>query len=625
MKRMNLIPAIFLSLAFAWAGSAAAQGLTPQETARVAAFEAGLSSASPVAARAVTADKELMAKLAQLEPERAAALKAKAAALADFEAQLDKNWAPDQARNLSSALAIRLTREGPLAKLGLAPEPEKALAWAARNKTYSADKTRFLGKALKNWDIVFGGMAFNPKMQNYGGSSYLVGWAIRTSSGSYFLDLNRNDVLFQGTEAEMKTYWEGMTLKERNDFLAAKASSLLTGAFVDGSTRTDATFQNFVAGFSTFEYLDASGKGRLDRYLSQMKASEEVKARLSASQMGSLKDKPIDQQMLLLGSMFDKKEAATGVMAERNLDANRPSRPGETLSAQNNELITGMLRTSLPGEIKGSAPGDKIAAFYAGGAKLDIAIESCQGCHAKYDPSNGRIVIDSELVQQYLRANNISADQLVKDKNAVAGLTKYVSPIFVHEATHQMQHDWAAKAGVYKPYTQEDEIEALEMEALHTSQKKSSDPRFRYIFVTMGKSSPYAQQRVEVSKRFEANQKEFGDFVRDQYYYGVPSFAAASSQVLTAVSGELDRRKTMSPAEIDDVEAYGKDIAAARKMSAQEIVDSVGDIKAEALRQLRKDLLNSGVYTDHYAGAEDWAVSMRKAGASSKKKGMPAV
>lgn len=623
MKRLTLI-SFFFSLALA--GSAAAQGLTPQETARIASFEAGLSSASPAAARAVAAERQLIEKLALGEPQRAADLQAKAAALANFERQLDKEWEADQVRNLSATLALLLTKDGPLAKMGLAPQPEKTLAWAAKNKTYSAAKTRLIGKAIKNWDAIFDGFVFNPKMQNSGGTSYLAGWTVKTSSGAYFMELTRNDiVIFRPTVPEMKTLWLENTLKERNDFLGSKAASLLSGAFIDGSTRTDATFQRFVADFPTFEYLDASGKGRLDRYVSQMRASEDVKAKLSASQLANLRTQTVEQQMLQLGSLFDKREARTGVVAQRTLDANRPSRPDETISAQNNTLITGMLRSSLTREIKGSAPGDRVAAFYASGNKLDIAIESCQGCHAKYEPSTGRIVIDSELVQQYLRANNITPDALVKDRAAMAGLTKYISPIFVHEATHQMQHKWAADAGVYKPYTQEDEIEALSMEALHTSQKKASDPRYRSIFLTMGKSSPYAQQRVEVSKRFEGNQEEFGEFVRKQYYYGVPSFDAASSQILSAVSGELERRRGLSAAEIKDVEEFGKDLREARRMSAQEIADSVGDIKSAALTQLQKDLMNSGVYTRHYDGAEDWAASMSKAGASSKRRGVPAV
>jgi hypothetical protein len=620
---MKKITAIALLLALASAGGAAAQELAQKDAARIAFWEEGLAKADPAIARAVKADKELLEKLARIEPDKASDIKSKAEALLDLEAQLEKDWGADKARNLSGALAVRLTRQGPLAKIGLAPSPEKTIEWAAKYKTYGADKTALIAKAVKNWDAVFGSCVFVPFVPP--GTSYTASWTVNTSSGALFMKIGPSDLIFAQSEAGIKAEWERFILKDRNSFLNAKATAMLNAFFVDGSTRTDAAAQQRLLGNASFEFLDASGKGRLDRYVSQMRAAEEVKARLSASQMATLSAKTVEEQMLELGRMFDKKEATAGKLAERNLDANRPSRPDETLSAQNNELIAGMLRSSLVSEVKGNPAGDKVAAFYAGGAKLNLAIETCQGCHAKYEPSSGRIVLDSELVQQYLRANNMSADDLVKSKDGMAGLAKYVSPIFVHEATHQMQHSWADKAGIYKPYTQEDEIEALSMEGMYTTAKRKTDPRFRYQMVTMAKGSSYAQQRVEVAKKFENNQKEFGDFVRQQYYYGVPSFDAASSQVLSAVSGELTRRATLSPTDLAEINDYGKDLQEVRRMSAQEIADSVTDIKTSALRSVQADLMNGAAYTEHYAGAEQWSVSMRKAGAASKRRAVPAV
>ncbi len=620
MKRIAILA---LCLAPALAGGAAAQELSQRDAARVAFWEEGLKKADPAIGRAVKADRELLDKLMLLEPARAADIKSKAEALLDFEEQLEKDWGTDKARNMSGALAVRLTRNGTLSKIGLAPVPEKTMEWAAKYKTYDAEKSALIAKAVKNWDAVFGGLTFTPALKPDGaGGQYLAGWVVKSSSGALFMEIGTSDLIFAQNQAGIKAEWERFILKDRNSFLNAKANALLNRYFIDGSTRTDAATQQRALNFAPFEYLDAAGKGRLDRYVSQMKAAEEVKARLSTSQMATLNTKTVEEQMLELGRMFDKNEARTGKVAERNLDANRPSRPDENLSAQNNDLITGMLRSSLVGEVRGTAPGDKIAAFYGSGAKLNLAIETCQGCHAKYEPSTGRIVIDSELVQQYLRANNMTADQLVKSKEGMAGLTKYVSPIFVHEATHQMQHAWADKAGIYKPYSQEDEIEALSMEGLYTSQKRKADGRYASMFRTMAKSSTYASQRVEVSKKFEGNQKEFGDFVRQQYYYGVPSFEASSSTVLSAASAELERRRGLTTAEVAEIDNYGKDLSEVRSMSAQEIADSVADIKTLALRKIQDDLLHSNVYTDHYAGAEDWARSMRGAGASSKRRGV---
>ncbi len=628
MNRKRLIPAIFSALVLAWAAGAVAQELTAEESSRLAGFEAGISSASPSAARDFMDDADLLGKLALIAPDRAAGIKGKASAIIDFEKLLDANWPASRERALSSSLALRLTPDGALAKVGLAPEPEKTLDWAAKYKTYSGEKTDLIGRAVKKWDIIFNGFTFNPNSR---------GWIVYNSTGAYFTVIGKNDVIFQTSVAGMKNLWGEMTLKERNDYLAKKAGDMLI-ATMDSSTTTAAGFQKKLSEAAIFGYLDASGRGRLDRYLSQMKTAEEVKVKLSEAQATSLKDLPVEQQMLLLGNMFDKHNVKNGaVELERQVDANRPSRagklprpngpslPDETLSFQNNALLAGMLRTSLVKEVKGTSPGDKVAAFYSGGAKLDIAIKSCQGCYAKYEPSTGQIVVDSELVQQYMRVNNVSADALVKDKAKLAALSKYVAPVFVHEATHQIQHSWAARAGIYKPYTQEDEIESNTMEALFTSQKRDSDPKFKSMFLTMDKASAYARQRVELSKSFEKNQKEFGVTVRQQYYSGVPSLEAASSQILSAVSTELARRKNMGAAELSGLDNSAKDMSEVSRMSAQEIAGSTGDIKTLALRKIQDDLLHNNLYDEHYAGAEDWAASVLKSGYQAKKRAVPAL
>ena len=621
MKLQKLSAGLFLSLALcAGASGVMAQGLTKEESARLDGFETKINSADPAAARGLLADPVLLEKLSPLDPARASALKAKASAITDYEKLLDQSWAPDQERNLSAALALRLGSDGALVKVNLAPEPEKTLAWAAANKSYPADKTELLKKAVKNWDKIFDGCAFTPKYDH----GTLQSWQVSTATGAYFMEVGRSDLIFKQSEAEMKAFWATLGLKERNDFLAAKAASVLS-YFVNSSTRTDAGFQARVAGLPAFNYMDPSGKGRLDRYLAQMQATEAVKLKLPAAQLASLKDQPVEQQMYLLGSFFDNSKIRGAVDMRPGVDALRPSRPGETISAQNNALLSGMLKNSLVTEVKGTSPGDKVAAFYAGGAKLDVAIESCQGCYAKYEPSTGRIVMDSELIQQYMRVNNLNTEDLLKNKAKLAELSKYLSPVFTHEATHQMQHSWADKAGVYKPYTQEDEAEANAMEALLMAQKRDSDPKFKALFMRMDDTSSYARQRVELSKRFESDQKNFGEMVGQQYYPGVPSFEAASSQILAVVSGELERRNGLGAAELAELEKTGTTFSEARQMTAQELAGSVGGLNTSALEKIQGDLLHKNLYTDRYAGAQDWASSMLRGGAASKKSPVPAL
>ena len=310
--------------------------------------------------------------------------------------------------------------------------------------------------------------------------------------------------------------------------------------------------------------------------------------------------------MYLLGSLFDKSNIKGTVNLERKVDGARQSRPGETLSFQNNQLLAGMLRTSIVAELKGAAAGDKVLKFYNSGAKLDLAIESCQGCYAKYEPTSGRIILDSEMIQQYLRVNDLTTEALLKDKAKIAALAKYASPIFVHEATHQMQHSWADRAHIYKPYVQEDEIESNSMEALYTVEKLKQDPKFKAIFSRMRRSSTYADQRLKLAQRFNKNPDEFSENVRQLYYYRLPSFDAASSQILSAISAELERRQGLDAAALAEIEASGVELKDAMGMTVQELTGSAADIKTAALRKIQDDLLHKAVYTDHYESASDW-------------------
>ena len=115
-----------------------AQELTKDEASRLKIYEAQISSANPAGAVKFLADSVLLNKLVSLDSDIAADLKSKAEAVADYEKLLDKNWLVSQERNLSEAMASRLTDQSPLAKVGLAPEPEKTLAWAAKYKKYDA-------------------------------------------------------------------------------------------------------------------------------------------------------------------------------------------------------------------------------------------------------------------------------------------------------------------------------------------------------------------------------------------------------------------------------------------------------------------------------------------------------
>ena len=557
-----------LALVCLTAFSAQAQDLNDAETAKLKLYDETISTANPTMSKAFLEDTAFADRLKLADPEKVAALIAKAQAVNDLEQLLDKPWRDNQEIELSRALSIRIDLNKPLEKVGIGPAPEPILRWMARYKRYSAHKEELVKRSIRQFEVVFG---------------------TNSTTG--------------------KSQWEIITIRERNAFLAEQAGKRLEN-YLENEPRTDATFQSQLRNETVFKYLDPADRGRYERYLTQLAAADAAKAKLSAPQLDKIKDQAIEQQMYLLGGLFDKSKSKGAISLERKVDSARQSKPGETLSFQNNQLLAGMLQTALVSEIKGTVAGDKVLKFYNSGAKLNIAIESCQGCYAKYEPSSGRIIFDSEMIQQYLRVNNLTAETLLKSKAQIAALARYASPIFVEEATHQMQHDWAAKAGIYKPYVQEDEVEANSMQALYTTEKMRRDAKFKALFLRMEKSTVYAQKRMETMDRFNESPVKFDRMIRQVYYYGTPSFEAASSQILSAVSSELERRKTLDAKALVEIEETGAGLEDAMAMTTQELTGSVAEIKTVALKKIQNDLLHKTVYTDHYDSASDWTGSM---------------
>lgn len=571
---------------FCLAAPAFAEDLTKEEAAALSKYEAAISSADPAAAKKFLEDGALVDKIKLANPGPAAALVAKAQALTDLSEMLDQAWRADQDMELSRALSLRIDFNKPLLKVGLGPAPEPLLAWMQKYKKYSPAKTETIQKGMREFTTVFGTSAVNGKAA-----------------------------------------WGNHTIRERNALLSEKAS-LTLDEYINKSTKTDKAFQDQVKNDEMFKYLDGTGKARLERYLNQMATVELAKGKLSGPQTNKLAGQPIEQQLYLLGGMFDNSKLRGGVSIERKIDTNRASKPGETLSFQNNELLSGMLRTSLQSEVKGTMAGDKVLKFYGSGAKLDMAIESCQGCYAKYEPSTGKIILDSEMIQQYMRVNNITAETLLKDKAQLAALTKYVSPMFVHESAHQMQHDWAAKARIYKPYTQEDEIESSSLEALYMTEKMKRDKKFSDVFQNMEKNTTYAQKRIQMMDKFNRGSTAFENSIRQVVYYSTPSFDAASSQILSSISAELQRRDAMSAADRTAADATAQGLTDAMGMTVPELTGGVRDIKTDALKKIQDDLLHKAVYTGHYESAADWSGSMLGAvrtSSAAKKGAVPAL
>ena len=527
---------------------------------RLAVLEVAIASGNPVAAGAFLKDGPVLT-LAEKDYAKAALLKSKAEALLDLRDVLRMDWNEDSANKLSSALEIRIDADKPLTKLGIGPAPEKLLPWMTRYMpTAPADTKKAVKKAIRQWGVVFGTITSTQNMS----------WGQATMMSGNGLTL---------TKAE----WEGWTIRERNAVLGEMmAKDPMLTIYSDEAL--------------------ATGKGDMNVYtaVSSVKAS----GALTPEQLAQLTGKPLADQLYLLGSFFDGSNIAVSDDLKMKINAARSSLPKEVLNSQQRDLLGSMLNTAVTTELKGTRAGDKVLAFYAKNGPMKIAVKPCDGAYSRYDPATRTIVLDSETIQQYMHMKGYTAESVMKNKAQLAEIAKYMSPMVVYESAHQAQDVWAKKSGVYKPHMQEDEIEAMSLEGLYTSEKLTKDAAFKTILTSSRDFSTYAFKKMEVATEYKTSgAKKFGATVRQRYFSGLPSLDAAASQVLGAVSDELVRREGLTQEERDDIDATGLSISEAMKMSPGEISGSVGEIQAAALVKIQKDLISLGVYKKHYTAA----------------------
>ncbi|MBU2529581.1 MAG: hypothetical protein KKD35_00965, partial [Elusimicrobia bacterium] len=351
-------------------------GLTPQDMKTFDGYVLEISSANPVIAKKFLDDKSFIDKIKISSPVITAQLISKAEAINDLSDLLDQRLYKAREYELSKALQLRIDNNKPLTAVGIGPVPETLIPWVKKyKKKYSAEKVKLIERASRKYEVIFG---TNP--------------------------------LTTDSQRRAADYWRTSTIRERNTLLARRADGFLD-RFINKESRTDAAYQNTLANADTFKYLDAAGQARFSKYMAQMSAVETAKSSLNATQLAQLSGQPIEQQMYLLGNVFDQSDMHAGAI-ETDVNALRQSRPDETISFQDNQIVTALLKTAMVKEVKGTIAGDKLLKFYQTN-KLDIAIAACQNCNAKFEPSNNRIVFDSDLIQEYMRIKGITTEELI--------------------------------------------------------------------------------------------------------------------------------------------------------------------------------------------------------------------
>ena len=550
------LAALAAGLLFCGLPAVALEGADPDAAERLARYELEIASANPAAALAFLRDGEAR-ELAAADPRRAAALLGKAEALKDLKDLLSMTWDEARLNQLNGALTIRIDFDKPLARLGVGPEPEKLLAWMDKYQPAAEAKKPLVKKAIRQWEVIFGTMTTVQRLS----------W-------------DQADMASGQGVSVTKASWEAKVIRERN-------------AILEKITDNDPRFLIY----NDDRLAAARKETAIDMDVRAYIATLPPAQRLPLSRL------PLEEQLYLLGSMFDNKTVPPNPLLESKIDAARSSMPQEVLPSEKRRDLGIMLNPAVAAELAGTQAGDRALAAFPGGLKITVA--PVGSGYSRYDRETGAVVLDSETIQQYMRIKGYTAASVMGSPAQLAEIAKYMSPAVVYEAAHKAQADWAARRGVYSPRVQEEEIEAMALEGLYTTEKMKKDSEFNAILTSSRDFSSYASKKMDIGTEFELNgSKKFATTVRQRYFSGLPSLDAAAGQVLGAVSDELERRGSMSAADRAAIDSNGLNLAETMEMSPDELASSVAEIQTPVLAKIQGDLSRMGVYRSRYSASD---------------------
>ena len=145
----------------------------------------------------------------------------------------------------------------------------------------------------------------------------------------------------------------------------------------------------------------------------------------------------------------------------------------------------------------------------------------------------------------------------------------------------------------------------MSLEGLYTTEKMKKDAAFKGIFDSSRDYSSYASKQVAIATKYEkSGSKAFATTVRQLYFPGLPSLVSASSQVLVAVTEELDRRAALPDDKQASLASNGLNLEEALEMSPAELASSVKEIQTPVLVKVQGDLSKLGVYKSRYSASD---------------------
>lgn len=171
-------------------------------------------------------------------------------------------------------------------------------------------------------------------------------------------------------------------------------------------------------------------------------------------------------------------EALTGAAAAETA----APEPAYDLSPAETRALLARLGPAILKDVRGTPSGDALLAEVSGGElSLTIAETSRDAALATYREESATIVLGDKQLAALLAALGKTPRDLLTDDEALADAAVLYSHLFVHEATHHRQSQWASrlpKDARPLAYSQTSEIEANNAQAKYLREKRAADPDF---------------------------------------------------------------------------------------------------------------------------------------------------
>ncbi len=562
LSKMLTFAAVFFLSALVYSGispATAVAELTPAETARLESCEAAIAELNPIIAADCLNETWILSKLAEQDPDRALKFIQEANTLKDLLDLLNMHTG---ASELRTALAIRLEPGGPAVKLGLGPESDKFLNWVRK---YKPEKFALVQKAMRTWDA-----------------------------------LGKDEKAWLKTGGYNTNSWNRLSLGDRNrvlsQFARDEARKLLAIHKVTSRTALSKMRSRF---YALYYDLDDVTKSKVSRHITQLETMlairEQTPEKLAKNQeelqnfqteLENIKDLPVSEQLGRLNEFFDNTPALKDSSLATTLDSQRESAPNEKFTDKDRQTASALLQTAMLKEITGTRTGDRLTGFFRKKENtLSLKIAPTPAAYALFNPSTGDIIFSEDTVQEWMRTNGYTTKDLMTKKEPIERLARFLSPFFVHEATHQQQNAWIKSKHLMDPYPHDDEVEAMSVEALYVIEKMKKDPAFVKMFSSGGMFSSYLRAEAIKGKRFLEDPREFRRVIRSAYYPDRPSFEAAASMFTASsevITRELNRRQSLSEKEQARLEKEG--LANTKGLSLEA---GVPKLKTSVLKVLR--------------------------------------